>query len=223
MSRQKGVEVFFWLSGLVILCVGVSLVVQADWGVTSLISLPYVMGRRFSFFSLGVWSYITQGMMVILLILIVRKIKLSYFLSFAVSVGYGYLLDLFTWLFRNLGNTPLERAGLFFAGLVLMWIGIGFFMGCSLPLMPYDIFVREFIATRGGTIRKVKTILDLSFVIAACVLSYLFFSSLQGVGVGTVLSAAVMGTGAGFVHHKVEKYIHPTASPAILADTEPGQ
>jgi uncharacterized membrane protein YczE len=141
-----------------------------------------------------------------------RKVRLSYAVSFAVSVVSGYLLDFFNYILS--GITPeniLPRAGVFIAGLLCMFLGIGSFMNCSLPLMPYDIFLREFVSMRKSSIRQVKTAMDISFVVLACVFSFLFFSEIRGIGAGTIVSAALVGSGAGFVHKTISERISITA------------
>jgi uncharacterized membrane protein YczE len=67
MQKIKISELFFWLFGILVLNIGISLIVKSNLGVTSLISLPYVFSLRFTFFSLGVWSYLSQGAVMLLL------------------------------------------------------------------------------------------------------------------------------------------------------------
>jgi len=198
MKRPRISEVYFWFFGHVLCSAAIALIVRANVGVTAMFSFPYVLNQKLPQLTLGVWSYLLQGVIMLVLIAILRRVKLVYLLSFAVSVGFGYMLDFFHGLFAALPDGLWQRVTYFFAGLFIIWIGIGAFMSCGLPLMPYDIFVRDLVVYKGFKLHWFKTAMDLGFVVLTSVLSLLFFAEIRGVGVGTIASAALIGTGAGF-------------------------
>jgi uncharacterized membrane protein YczE len=216
-------EVLFSV-GLLLISLAIALMVKADLGISVASSVPYVISLRFPALSFGTWSYLVQGFLVASLVLIVRKIRLAYLLSFGVSVAFGVLLDVFgLWLAPLVLSGYLARAGLFAASLILISLGIACFVASQLPLLPYDLFVKELAAHTNKSFRLCKTLFDFACLLFSALFLLVFVRRLIGLGIGSLLSALLLGSLSGTWLTLIGRHItvqpllnlghHPTAGP----------
>lgn len=178
------------LLALAIIALSIALVIKADFGMTVVQAPVYVLSLALPFVSIGVWNYIVQGLIMVLMIAIAKRVKVSYLLSFAAAVIYGLMLDFVNWLLAGVTAQFLWQRILFFgAGYILLCIAVAIFFTCKAPLMPYDIFVREVAAYKKITIPKLKWIFDIACITTAVVISLAITHKIKGVGIGTVIFA----------------------------------
>lgn len=161
-----------WLLGTILVALGVCLCKKADLGV-SMIAAPAfiifeVIGKFWNGFSIGMVEYMIQGLLLIVLMLTVRKVKFRYFLCFLVAILYGYTLDLWMLIF---GSDPFSsiviRWIMFFVGDILTAIGVAFFFRTYMPLQVYELFVSEVADKYIFPVNKTKFVYDIvSFVVS---------------------------------------------------------
>ena len=73
----------------------VATTVYAGLGISPVSSFPYAISLVFPFLTLGTWTYLFQGVLVLTLMLLRRKFVPSYLFSFVVGCDFGTLLDVF--------------------------------------------------------------------------------------------------------------------------------
>ena len=87
-----------WLIGICLVAWGTALTAWADFGISMVVAPAYVlhlaMANIWDWFSFGIGEYVLQAIVLILMMILLRKIKLQYFLSFVVAIFYGFILDL---------------------------------------------------------------------------------------------------------------------------------
>lgn len=175
----------------------VALTVYAGLGISPVSSFPYALSLVFPFLTLGTWTYLFQGALVITLMVLRRKFVPSYLFSFVVGFFFGTLLDVFgAWL-------PCLPHGLgwqilyFAVSCPIIGFGIALSNRCKLPIIPTDLFARDLSEIIGKPYPKVKTTYDLTCVALAVLLTGGILRNLQGIGVGTVVGALTYGRLAG--------------------------
>lgn len=175
----------------------VALTVYAGLGISPVSSFPYALSLVFPFLTLGTWTYLFQGALVITLMVLRRKFVPSYLFSFVVGFFFGTLLDVFgAWLLclpRGLGWQILYFA----VSCPIIGFGIALSNRCKLPIIPTDLFARDLSEIIGKPYPKVKTTYDLTCVALAVLLTGGILRNLQGIGVGTVVGALTYGRLAG--------------------------
>ena len=179
---------------LVLISLGVTLMVRARFGISVASSVAYVISLAFPVFTFGTWSFIVQGFLILLLMGLIRKVKISFLMSFLVSVAFGKLVDLFSAWVAGWSELLLPRMSYYTAGILLLTLGIALFVDTGLPPNPYERFVNDLSRHLGVPFRKVKTIYDISSVAVASVFLLLFVHRLAGIGPGTVIAALANGT-----------------------------
>ncbi|WP_346669397.1 DUF6198 family protein [uncultured Subdoligranulum sp.] len=77
----------------------VALTVYAGLGISPVSSFPYAVSLVFPFLTLGTWTYLFQGALVITLMILRRRFVPTYLFSFVAGFFFGTLLDVFgAWL-----------------------------------------------------------------------------------------------------------------------------
>lgn len=175
---------------LIFLAIGIVFVIKADFGMTVVQAPVFVLSESITSISMGTWNYIIQGSLFVLMLLIIRKFRISYLLSFVSGILYGFILDLFIYLLKNLTADNLLTAILFYIiGFIAICIAVSLFFSCKAPLMPYDIFIREVAKAKKIALPKFKWIFDISCLVAAISLSLLLNNNIIGIGIGTIIFA----------------------------------
>lgn len=181
--------------GLILDAAGVSLITKADFGISAVSSFPYSLHQAFPAFSFGVWSYLFQLGLTGILMLAARRFNIRYLSAFFVSVAFGYLLDAANLLSKLLPGILIARCAYFALGTVCLIVGVCLMMYSELPILPQDLFVRELSKLRGWKLQRVKTVFDCACLLGSVAVSLLFSGQFDALGIGTIISALVMGKG----------------------------
>ena len=72
---------------------GVVLMLYSGTGISAISSVPYAFSCVFPKISLGTWTYIFQGLLVLALMILRKKFVVQYLFSFVVGFVFGELLD----------------------------------------------------------------------------------------------------------------------------------
>lgn len=182
-----------WVCGILLCALGVSLCIKADFGVSMIAAPPLILHSKlvtlFPTLTLGTVEYCFQGVLLAVMLLVVRRVRLKYFLCFATAVIYGKVLDLMLLLLG--GAQPFEampvRIVSFVAGGIITSLAIAFFFRTYLPLQIYELFVTECAAVFGKPTEKVKYIFDGGCLVLCVVLTLVLFRGFVGIGIGTVV------------------------------------
>lgn len=77
------------LLAIIINSIGVLLMLQSGSGISAISSVPYAFSEVFTKLSLGTWTYIFQGLLVITLMVLKRRFVPSYLFSFVAGFTMG--------------------------------------------------------------------------------------------------------------------------------------
>ena len=128
---------------VVINSLGVVLMLYSGSGISAISSVPYAFSDVFNKISLGTWTYIFQGLLVLSLMIMRKKFVAPYLFSFVVGFAFSEMLDVHE-LWLNILPTGLpERAVYFIVSYLILSFGIALSNRCGLPIIPTDLFPRE--------------------------------------------------------------------------------
>ena len=196
---------------------GVVLMLYSGAGISAISSVPYAFSRVFSHVSLGTWTYIFQGTLVLCLMLLRRRFVPQYLFSFVVGFAFGELLDVHELWIGILPYTIPWRIAYFAVSYVLLCIGIALANRCGLPITPTDLFPRELSDIISVSYSKIKITFDVTCLIVTAVLTGYCLRHIEGLGIGTVLAAFTMGKGIGIIGSLIdEKFRFKARISAIL-------
>jgi uncharacterized protein len=192
---------------VVINSLGVVLMLYSGAGISAISSVPFAFSEVLPRLSLGTWTYLFQGLLVLTLMVLRKKFVPSYLFSFVVGFIFGKLLDLHElWVYQLPTNLPL-RLVYFVISYLLICFGIALSNRCKLPIIPTDLFPREMADITGAAYSKIKIIFDLSCLAVTVILTLAFLGHLDGLGIGTILAACTMGKVIGVIGTQMDKKV----------------
>ncbi len=148
------------------------------------VSLYYVLNQWIPQLSLGQWCWVVNVFLLALMMVIVGKVRLFYFFSLGTTVIFGFSLDFFQYLFTPLfyRPTPSGTDFMLWGGLFHSGWGIILFMRCNLPMMPFDLFVKEIVREKGLKLGAMKTCFDFSILLSSVAVGLLVLAVWWGWG-----------------------------------------
>ena len=197
------------LALLVAVCInsfGVVLMLYSGAGISAISSVPFAFSEVFPKISLGTWTYLFQGLLVVSLMIMRKKFVPSYLFSFVVGFVFGELLDVHE-LWISVLPTALPFRFLYFViSYVLICVGIAISNRCKLPIIPTDLFPRELADITKAGYPKIKIGFDVACLAVTAALTFFCLGHLEGLGIGTILAAFTMGKGVGIVGTLLDRH-----------------
>lgn len=203
------------LLSLFFMGLGVAMTKHGELGVSPISSVANVVSLKFTALSFGTWLTISNCVLLLGQILILRrKFRPVQLLQIPLSFLFGYFTDLGVWLTTPIPNDNYAiRLLLVAAGVAVLGFGISLGITADLILNSGEAFVKAIADTVGRNFGTVKIIFDCSWVALSVVLSLLFFDgTLQGTREGTILSAVLAGTMVRLIRPRLqpplERFLH---------------
>ena len=109
------------LFAVIINSFGVVLMLYSGAGISAISSVPYAFSEVLPNLSLGTWTYIFQGILVLSLMFMRKQIVPSYLFSFVVGFFFGKLLDLHELWIKILPTTLSMRIVYFVISYIVFW------------------------------------------------------------------------------------------------------
>ena len=204
----------FYLMGLLILAVGLTLNTKAGLGVSPIISLSYaasvIWNRNF-----GDMTFVLYGIFVLIQAAIHlrekgeagRSLLMKDALQFPLSIAFTRFLNVFSACIP-----PLEECGPAASGLLgrmgvlvlaLTFTGVGAAMSLSMRLVPNpgDGLVQVLADTFGIDTGLMKNCVDATCIVLSLLMGLLFAGKPVGIGIGTVCAVMLVGRVIALFHH----------------------
>lgn len=200
MKKKTFYTELSYIIGLTLLALSAALMEKADFGLSMVVAPAYLLHLKLSqylpFFTFGMAEYTFQALLLVIMVIVLRKFKLSYLFSFVTAVLYGLILDFMIMVVDFIpSETFAMRIVLYVLGLVGCASGVSLLFHTYISPEVYELFVKEVSALLGININRFKTIYDCSSCMIAIVMSFAFFGlwQFEGVKIGTVVCAIVNG------------------------------
>ena len=184
----------WFAAGVLLNAFGVALITKAALGTSPISSLPYVLSFRFPL-TLGQFSFFMNMVFILGQILLLRKkFQPIQLLQIVVNVVFSSFIDvsmdLLSWLEPD--SLPVKAAALL-AGCAVLGFGISIEVAPDALLVPGEGVVGAITDRTGKRFGSVKIVFDVTLVIIALILSFIFFHRINGLGRGTIVSALIVG------------------------------
>lgn len=193
-AKHLAVRYLFFVLGLLINSFGIAFITKSNLGTSQISSLPYVLSLRFPL-SFGGFTFLMNTVFILIQIAIQRRnFPPVQLLQIAANVLFSGFIDVsmaaLSWLHPA---GWLARGGCMLIGCAILACGISIEIAPDVITVPGEGLVRVLAQATGKDFGRVKLVFDLSLIAIAAALSLLFFGRLQGVGLGTVVSALIVG------------------------------
>ena len=190
-----------YVFGLLFVAFGVAFMEKSDFGVSMVVAPAYLLhlkiSETYSFFTFGMAEYTLQAVLLIIMMIILRKFRLSYLFSFVTAFIYGMILDLCMMIIAGIPTDNMAmRLFLYVLGMWLCAIGISLFFHTYIAPEVYELFVKEVSAKCNVEIHRFKTGYDICSCLIGVILSFCFFGLwvFRGVKWGPIFCALINGT-----------------------------
>lgn len=182
-------------AGVVINSFGIALITKGALGTSPISSVPYVLSLAFPAWSFGLTTFV-MGMLLIVLqmVLLRRDFQPVQLLQIVVNVVFSEAIDVSMSLlaFLEPSNVVAQVASVV-VGCCFLAFGVTIEVAPNAVFVPGEGAVRAIAAVSKIRFGTVKIAFDSTLVAIGIVLSFVFFGSLQGIGVGTIISAFLVG------------------------------
>lgn len=188
MNKTKMWRWIFYLSGLIIVALGISMTIKGyRLGIGPWDVFHVGLYKKFGL-TIGTWSIITGLLIVGATAIIFKELpKIGTWLN---MILLGVFIDIFNWILPD-PEAIFAQTVLFVLGIVIMGYGIGVYMSPSIGAGPRDSVMLVFVEKFGFSIKRVRTSIEVIVAICGWLLG-------GPVGVGTVIIALLIGQ---FVHY----------------------
>ncbi len=206
MRKTKFYTELAYVLGIAALALGTALMERADFGLSMVVAPAYLIYLKLSqvwgFVTFGMAEYTLQACLLAVMVLILRRFRISYLFSFVTAVIYGFALDGSMTLVALFGSGSIVwRISFYAVGLLLCAGGVALIFRTYIAPEVYELFVKKVSAKLRCDISRFKVIYDCASCLIAVVLSFMFFGwwHFEGVKLGTVVCALVNGWLIGFI------------------------
>lgn len=225
MFKNLKIEhVIFWVLGLIFGNFGVALCTKANFGLNMIAAPTYIihvwLRDRFPWYTQGTSEYIWEFIILMITCIFVRKFKLRYLLSFITAVICGFILDIY---FKILGgNGAYEslyvRIIAFVMGTITSGFGVACYFRTILPLQVYELSVVEVSQGLDIGIIKIKRVFDAIMFAISIILALVLNHSLDGLGIGTIISVFANSLVIGFFDKIITKVYNRKVTDSTSKD-----
>lgn len=195
------------VAGLFIMAFGVAFSIKAGLGTSPISSLPYVLSL-FTPLTVGTATIAMHVTLILLQILLLRRrydpVQL---LQLPVALVFGFVTDFSVWVLQGVtaSNYAMQWV-LCLAGILLVGVGVSFEVTASLVTLAGEGMVLAVCKVFPVSFGNVKIGFDVTLVVIASVLSFLFLGGLYGVREGTVAAAFCVGLIARQVNRPMRRF-----------------
>ena len=204
-QRTFSTELGFVL-GHLLLAFSSTCMAKANFGLSMVVAPAYLLHLKIGI-SFGTAEYCMQAALLLLMLLILRRFKLTYLLSFFTAVVYGVVLDTFMIIVDLPDLSMPARIALFMVGLLSGPAGLSLLFKSYLTPLVYELFVRETSRKFCVPLGRFKSYFDLTLCAFGIALSFAFFGfgHFEGITIGTVICALVNGRLVGLYSKALDK------------------
>lgn len=183
MTRQYVYRWGFFLSGMVIMALGISMTIKGQrLGISPWDVLHVGLYRNFGL-SIGSWNIIT-GLVIIFFVSIFQRAwpKLGTWINILVI---GVFIDLFNWLLPEF-TTIWGQTIIFIVGVIVSGYGAGIYVSPNMGAGPRDSLMLVLVEKFNFSIKGIRTVIEVFVAIVGWWLG-------GPIGIGTVLIALLIG------------------------------
>lgn len=190
---------FFFALGLAINSFGIAFITKSALGTSQISSVPYVLSLQFPSLSFGMTTFIFNMLFIACQVALLRRdFAPIQFLQIFANILFSTCIDISMGLldFFQPELLIVKFLSMIF-GCMILAFGICIEVAPNVIVVPGEGIVRAIVLfismKRKVKFGTVKIVFDVSLIIIATIMSFVFFNDLIGVGIGTIMSALTVG------------------------------
>lgn len=185
---------FIFFIGVIINSFGIAFITKAALGTSPISSLPCVLRLKFTP-SLGEFTFVMNMLFIILQVVLLRKnFNPIQLLQIFVNVIFSLFIDISMSILFFLNPQTLLMKGIFLLlGCAILALGISIEVLPKVVMVPGEGIVSAISKVSNKEFGTIKVFFDVTLMSSATILSFLFFKGFNGIGLGTIISAVLVG------------------------------
>lgn len=195
MSKKELIRRYlFFLVGLFVNSLGISLITKANLGTSPISSVPYTLSIGFAP-TLGMFTLVYSVLLIVIqLVILRRRFPRQFWLQMPISVIFSWFIDLTMDMlsFVQPQGYPLKFLSLL-VGCLILGFGVFMEMAANVVMLPGECTVSAISTTWSTDFGKTKVAVDVTMAVSAAVLGLILYQALTGVREGTIISALLVG------------------------------
>lgn len=193
-KRRLALRYLFFALGVAINSFGIAVITKAALGTSPISSVAYVLDLAFPP-TLGEFTFVINLVFIgIQIALLRRDFQPVQFLQIVVNVVFSALIDVSMAALGTFEPTGLAaQLAALLIGCTILAFGIAVEVAPNVIVVPGEGAVRAISSVSAKPFGSCKVAFDVTLVAVALVLSLAFFRGIQGLGIGTVVSALLVG------------------------------
>ena len=193
---KTGPRLLFYIGGLLIMTFGVAVSIRSDLGVSPISSIPYTL-TCVAGMDMGLSTTVCSIAFIIMQVIILRKdFKLYDLLQLPVSIMFGAFMSFCTGLTVYMpepGNFAMKIL-MMLVSTVIVAIGVYMYVSSGYITLPTEGIMIAVVRVWKFQFGSVKRAFDISMVVISAVTCLICIKELGSVGIGTIISAVLVGT-----------------------------
>lgn len=176
--------------------VGVAFTKTGSLGVSPISSVANILSIKFTFISMGNWLFITNCILILGQILLLRRnFKPVQLLQVPLSFLFGYFTDIGMVIASFIPvNSYIMQLVMVISGVIILGFGICLAVIANVIMNAGEAFVKALADVTGKKFGNVKIAFDVSWVTLSILLSLILFSGrIEGTREGTLIAAVFTG------------------------------
>lgn len=188
-----GRKIFLYVLGLFILAIGANFFVNSGLGVAPFAAPAYLAVLLIPI-SYGSATMLTNTCYILLQASLMKGFRVRHLVQFTMLFIYSVFIQLTSGVCSLLmpQNLP-EKILLSVAACVIMAVGMTFTVESKLIVLPSEGLVTAFADKTGVVFGSMKVYCDVAITIVSVLCSLFFLHRIEGIGIGTVLTAILTG------------------------------
>ncbi len=185
----------YFTIGVLINSFGIALITKGALGTSPISSVPYVLSLRFPFLSFGMTTFLINTLFILIQVFLLKQdFKPLQFLQFGINIVFSAFIDFSMGILSFLEVSSFwMQCLILLLGCLVLALGINFEVAPKIMFVPGEGAVQAISDTFHTNFGKTKVAFDTTLMSTALLLSFLFFGRLNGLGVGTIISALIVG------------------------------
>ena len=209
MSRRKTPRIvkrlLSFCIGIAIESFGIALITKSNLGTSPISSIAWVSALKFPQVSFGVTTFIMNTLFVLAQVALLRRdFRASQYLQLFVNLAFSLIIDVSMALLAWYSPTTWWTRGIgLLLGCSILALGICMEVAPGLIMVPGEGIVYAIAHVTKIRFGTVKVCFDVTLVVIATVMSFVFFGRLEGLGVGTIVAAVITGQIVNFLNRHI--------------------
>lgn len=182
-----------YITGIILVSLGIVLCVKCELGVSPISSVPYVLGyvTPLTFGTLTMLFHFCNSM--IQYVFEKKLVNIKVLLQVPVALLFGIIIDFFKSMMSFNVENLMFKILLMIMSIVFTALGMHLMLSMQLVQNPPDGTVNILAGLLNKNIGTVKIFYDILMVAISVILGFIFLHGLKGFGIATIFSAVFVG------------------------------